>query len=375
MSRVVIVGGYGAFGAHIAERLARDGGIEIVIAGRSLTKARAYADLLAKAGARAKIEATALDANRASDNDVRALGADVLINASGPFQAQNYRLARACIGAGCHYIDLADARAFVCGIPVLDDAARAAGVSVISGASSVPGVSSAAVAQLSDGLETVSEILIGISPGNSFDPGVATTASILGAVGKPFAVRAGGRATTAYGWQGLHRHRFEEIGARWMGDVDVPDLELLPAQYPGVETVRFTAGLEVGAFHLGLWGVSWLAWAGLLRRPGALAAPMLAMKRRLSRLGSDTGGMFVRVSGRDSAGVRQQRSWHLVAPHGHGPYVPGIASVILARRLLSGAGPAPGATPCVGLFELAAFESEVADLNIRCTVSMDEAGA
>jgi hypothetical protein len=223
-------------------------------------------------------------------------------------------------------------------------------------------------------METVSKILIGISPGNSFDPGVATTTSILGAVGKPFSVRASGRETTAYGWQGLHRHRFEQIGARWMGDVDVPDLELLPAQYPGVEAVRFTAGLEVGAFHLGLWGISWLARAGLLRRPEALAAPLLAMKRRLSGHGSDTGGMFVRVSGHDSAGVQRQRSWHLVARHGHGPYVPGVASVILARRLLSGARPAPGAMPCVGLFELAAFEREVADLDIRCTVSMDEPG-
>lgn len=371
MNRIVIVGGYGAFGAHVAERLSRDGGFEIVIAGRSLAKAAAQAAMLATAGTRAKIRSAVLDATTASGDGVRALAPRVLINASGPFQSQDYRLARACIEAGCHYVDLADSRRFVCGIGSLDADARAARVSVISGASSVPGLSSAVVLQLSEGLAALDEVHIGISPGNSFDPGVATTASIIGAAGKPFAARGGGQQITAHGWQGLHRRRFPEIGARWMSDVDVPDLELLPAHFPQLATARFTAGLEVGAFHLGLWAVSWLARAGLLRRPEALALPMLAVKRRLSILGTDTGGMFVRAVGRDKGGNRAERSWHLIARQGHGPYVPAIASVILARRLARDEGPAPGAMPCFGLFTLDEFEAEVADLDITCTLERE----
>ena len=46
MGRVLIVGGYGAFGARAAERLAREPGFEIVIAGRSADKARIHADAL-----------------------------------------------------------------------------------------------------------------------------------------------------------------------------------------------------------------------------------------------------------------------------------------------------------------------------------------
>ena len=48
----------------------------------------------------------------------------VLINATGPYQRQDYRLARACIAAGVHYLDLADARDFVPGIAALDAEAR-----------------------------------------------------------------------------------------------------------------------------------------------------------------------------------------------------------------------------------------------------------
>lgn len=378
MSRILIVGGYGAFGAHAAERLSRERGLDIVVAGRSLAKASAQAAALTAARARARIDAAVLDATHATAEQIRELAPTVLINASGPFQAQDYALARAAIGAGCHYVDLADARAFVTGITALDSEARAANVSVVSGASSVPGLSSAVVLQLGEGLETLDEVQIGISPGNSFDPGVATTASIIGAAGKPFKMRVDGRWVTAHGWQRLNRYRFPEIGARWMCDVDVPDLDLLPQRYPELATARFSAGLDVGLFHIGVWGLSWLARAGIVLDPTPLAAPLLAVKRRLSFLGTDTGGMFVRVSGRNARGVRSERSWHLIARSGHGPYVPAIASVILAKRLAAGTGPSPdavpgpGAMPCFGLFTPADFAAEVEDLDITC--SLDRGG-
>jgi hypothetical protein len=98
---------------------------------------------------------------------------------------------------------------------------------------------------------------------------------------------------------------------------------------------------------------------------------MLAAKRRLSMLGTDTGGMFVRVVGRDEQGARGASTWTLVARGGDGPYVPAMASVILAKRLVAGEGPPPGATPCFGLFPLADFEAEVADLDITCMLERE----
>jgi saccharopine dehydrogenase-like NADP-dependent oxidoreductase len=365
VARILVVGGYGAFGARVAERLAREPALEIIIAGRSEDKAHGYAEALARSG-RARVTHAVLDATTATREALRALSADILINASGPFQHHDYALPRACIAAGCHYVDLADARAFVSGIGVLDAEAKAAGVSIVSGASSVPGLSSAAVRYLADDLAQLDEVHIAISPGNSFDPGLATAASIIGQAGKPFVVRRGGRALTVHGWQGLHRHRFPEVGYRWMSDVDVPDLDLFPQHYPELSTVRFSAGLEVGLFHLGLWAASWPARAGIVRSLAPLAAPMLGVKRQLSALGSDTGGMFVRVAGRDRTGISRTRTWHLVARSGDGPYVPAMASVILAKRTVAGDGPAPGAMPCFGLFTLGEFEAEISDLDITC---------
>lgn len=367
VTRILIVGGYGAFGARVAERLAREATLQVVIAGRSNDKAAAYARELART-AKARIAHAVLDATLANFEVLRTLGAGIVINASGPFQTQTYELARACIGAGCHYVDLADAPAFVTGITALDAQAKAAGVTVISGASSVPGLSSAVVEEFAGSFSPLESVEIGISPGNNFDPGAATVASILTQAGKPHTQLRQGRHETVYGWQGLSRHHFPQIGARWMSAVAVPDLDLLPAYFPTIQTVRFSAGVEVAPFHLGLWSLSWLVRAGLVRDLGAIAAPLLRAKRTLRFLGSDSGGMFVTLRGRGADGARKELAWHLIARSGDGPYVPAIASVILAKRLDAGRGPAPGAQPCFALFPLAEFEAEVVDLDIACTV-------
>jgi saccharopine dehydrogenase-like NADP-dependent oxidoreductase len=367
VSRILVLGGYGAFGARAAERLAKAPGIEVIVAGRSADKAAAFAEAL-KHTARAPVTSARLDAATATAADIRATGARAVVNASGPFQRQDYALARACIGAACHYVDLADARAFVGGIGALDAEARAANVAVVSGASSVPGLSSAVVQAFAAEFRNLEAIEIGISPGNSFDPGAATTASILSQVGKPYRLRSGGAEAIAYGWQGLGLHRFPELGARLMSNVEVPDLDLLPAHFPALCTARFRAGLEVAPFHLGLWALSWLVRAGLVRDLGALSGPLLSLKRTLRFFGSDRGGMFVTMAGRGNDGRPKALAWHLIARSGHGRYVPAIPAVILAKKLAAGRGPAAGARPAFGLFSLSEFEAEVADLDITCRV-------
>jgi saccharopine dehydrogenase-like NADP-dependent oxidoreductase len=81
--RVLVLGGYGTFGARVAERLAREGDVEIVIAGRSLPAAEAHAAALRK-GAGAKVSAARLDASRLTAAEIAALQPEVVINASGP---------------------------------------------------------------------------------------------------------------------------------------------------------------------------------------------------------------------------------------------------------------------------------------------------
>src|SRR5687768_6124487 len=114
---VLILGGYGTFGRHIAADLARRPDAALTIAGRQAAKGRAFADSLAA-------DFVPCDAaDRASLNSA-VQGAWLVINASGPFQSQDYSIPEACIDAGCHYIDLADGRDYVARFAGLDAAAR-----------------------------------------------------------------------------------------------------------------------------------------------------------------------------------------------------------------------------------------------------------
>jgi hypothetical protein len=47
-----------------------------------------------------------------------------------------------------------------------------------------------------------------------------------------------------------------DVGGRLAAACDVPDLELFPTRYPGIETVHFSAALEFGVQHLTLWGLA-----------------------------------------------------------------------------------------------------------------------
>lgn len=361
--KVLICGGYGTFGLRAAERLGTDPSLQIVLAGRSRTKAdEAVARMQPRTQAR--LSALQLDALTPDVAALRSLAPTVIYNASGPYQTQDYALARAAIAIKSHYLDLADARAFVAGIHVLDAAARAVGVLVTSGASSVPALSSAVVDDHLADFTVLERLFFGIVPANGFDPGVATTASILSYVGRPFTTLRDGTPQRIHGWQGIRRHTFPEIGARWLAPCDVPDLAIFPARYPTLRTIDFTAGLEVPLQFFGLWGLSWFVRAGLLRKAERLAAPLVKAKSWMNRLGSDAGGMFVVMEGRGADGAQKKVSWHLIARQNNGPYVPQTAATALTRKLLAGSQPERGAMPCVGLLRLDEITAEMHGLAI-----------
>ena len=355
--RVVVLGGYGNFGGIIATQLAADPAFELVVAGRDGDKAAAFAERIGARGA--AIESN--DANFAAR--LRECGADLVISTAGPFKGPDYRVARAALSAGAHYFDIADGRAFVCGITVLDNAARAAGRLVVSGASSVPALSSAVVDHLARDFAVLESIDIGISASEK-TPGMATIEAVLGYCGKPFSQWRGGRWVTVHGWQRLRRHEFARPSMRrWIADCDVPDLELFPARYPGVRDVSFGAGVELPVVMAGMWMLSWAVRARMMRDASRYAAPLVRAARAFERLGTGRSAMFVRVAGRGHHGSPHERDWELRARANDGIRVPCTAAVALARKLSRGDLPT-GAMPCVGLLALDEHLRELKDCAI-----------
>jgi len=371
---VVVLGGYGVFGSRVVRSLARHESIDVVVAGRNAQAAERFCASLPTS----RVRPATLDYH-APDVAARLtkLGAAVVVDAAGPFQHRNHSLPRACAEQRIHYVDLADDRECVCSIGDLDPLARKNGVLIVSGASTVPALSTAVLDELVAGLTRVRSVEVGISPGHRGPRGLATARSILSYCGRPIPAFIARARTSEYGWGGLTRHRYPApIGARWLSNVDVPERTLWPARYATLETLRFRAGLEVGALHLGLSLLSRLVRAGVIRSLVPLAGGMLRTADLANPFASDAGAMHVEVVGDVASARTVLRRWTVIAESGDGPQIPVTPAALLVKGLLGVPGYAlmieRGALPCVGLLSLTDLEAEWRPFAIR-TQSEEEA--
>ena len=418
--RVLVLGGSGLFGSRLVRLLQRlqacpGYDVEVLAASRHLPRGNTSGTLRT---VRLDVHATDFP------SQLCALKPDVVVNAVGPFQGQDFRLAEAAVASGAHYVDIADGREYICASAMatkLDSSARTASRSVVCGASTVPALSVAAVdllVGLGGGLHVIRAIDTLITPGNRAPRGLSTISAILSYVGRPVPWREGGEWRTVPGWSQLCRRRLslvreedvvgrgmpsgspDSLPPRWFSACDVPDLTLLPLRYPTVSRASFRAGLEVPLLHLGLWLLSLPVRANIVKSLQP-AARLLQWGADLTYgLGTDRGGMRVTVTGWTTRGLHApvasaegcpspspawvcgrtgvpmlpvRRVWTLLAEGGDGPYIPILAAAAVVARLLhgepaasggTGGGVAPGAGPCVGMLsvdEIMAQASVLAD--------------
>lgn len=373
--RILILGGYGVFGGRLARLLADDPGHTLILAGRSLDKARAFAATLPAGASRL---AAAFDRDGDVAAQLEALAPDVVIDASGPFQAYSgdpYRLARAAITQGADYMDLADSSAFVAGIAVLDDAARAKGLYVLAGVSSFPVLTAAVVRKLADGFGEVATIRAGIAPSPFATVGLNVVRAVASYAGQPVALTRDGRRVRAFGLTETMRRAVRPPGlaplpSRLFSLVDVPDLALLPLLWPGLRTIWVGAAPMPEILHRALIGLAWLTRLRLLPKLGPMAPLFHAVLGRL-RWGAHRGGMIVEVEGADSAGRPLRSSWHMLAEGDAGPLVPVMAIAAVLRRERDGRRPESGARAATAELELDDYEPMFRARAIRHAVRDD----
>ena len=363
--RLLIIGGYGTFGGRLAELLCRERRVSLVIAGRSKSAALDFCHALPPGATR---EALAVDRDRDVARRIEKVKPDIVVDASGPFQAYGedpYRVVKAALATRTHYLDLADSLAFVRGIRQFDDAAREQGRVVLSGVSSFPVLSAAMVHDLATDFRRIDSITGGIAPSPYAGVGYNVIRAIAGYAGKEIPVRRQGRRQSARALRETRRFTIGPPGEiplfpRTFSLVDVPDLQLLADEWPEVKEVWMGAAPEPAVLH-------WLLrrFAGLVR---LRLVPSLAPLARLIhttannvRWGEHRGGMFVEVRGRDAEGAEISRSAHLLAEGHHGLYIPSMAVEAIVRNWLDGRPPRAGARPATAELELSDYRRVFAE--------------
>ena len=419
---VLVLGGTGVFGRRIAQHLLLHGNlnnVDIHVVGRDAAKLTriknellaGQASALACKNVRLEVHSVDIYQPTALDAVLEAVCPAVTIDAVGPFRSRSFATARACLEAGSHFLDLADDPEYVSHFPAAVDAfARDANKVAITGCSTTPGLTSTAVAALAKTYFEDNEVVsvdVSMAPGNKLPRGLATVQKVVSDIGSRFATLRGGAWRETTGWATIEERTFPGIGARLVGQCNVPDNVLVPQMLlsRGEEERERRAEAAAQCQQSSLKDSSF--WAGLELSPlvrvlGALArflpsvdygrfAPLfLHASKWFAGIGSADGGMKVRMRGRPrgggggGAGARTTMlrtvEWSLFAGSGDGPMTPSILSAMLACRLLEQPAAASssssnssaaesggsrlrvgaGAHPCVNLVSLRDFEDEVA---------------
>ncbi len=369
--KILILGGYGVFGGRLVALLSDVPALELLVCGRDLRRAERFC---AGYGGKARVRPVRLD-RRDIAPILRAVRPDLVVDASGPFQdygADRYGVITACIAARIDYLDFADAAGFVAGVSQFDAQARAAGVFVLSGVSSFPVLSAAVLREMARTMDIVS-VEGGIAPSPFAGIGLNVMRAVLSSAGAPVMLRRSGRDARAIGFAESRRFTIAvpgrvPLGSRRFSLVDVPDLRVIPAQYPALTDIWMGAGPLPDIL---------LRLLNLLARARLPLVPFARLFHGIldrMRFGEHRGGMIIRARGvRD--GVAQAQSWHLLAEGDDGPRIPSMAIEGVIRALLAGRRPPPGARPGTDALTLAEYEALFAGRTIYTGFRRDgEAG-
>lgn len=235
---IVVFGGYGTFGRHVAAELAQRGH-RVTIVGRDESRAKAEAEKLG-----AGHVGRAANVNDGASCRACVAGARVAVNCTGPFSPQHQALLEACLVAGCHHVDIADNRAYVRAVQELGPRFAERNLTAAYGCSSLPGISGAAALAAREAApeKKVRAVRSTLFIGNDNPKGEAAIASATAQLGEPIAAPQG----TLFGFcDGELVPLPAPFGSRRVYNFESPEYDLFPSLL-GAAEVRVKVGFELG---------------------------------------------------------------------------------------------------------------------------------
>ncbi|MEJ0062365.1 MAG: saccharopine dehydrogenase NADP-binding domain-containing protein [Alphaproteobacteria bacterium] len=360
MLRLFVLGASGQFGIRLCSRLA-DLPMQLVLIGRNERKLDASRRDLLRSHPDAQIDIKSCDIHSQAFRELlKTEKPDFLIHLAGPFQDQDYGIARACLDTGVSYIDMADGRDFVRDFASLDHAAKEKGITLITGASTVPGLSSAVIDHYLKDFLQMESVDYGISAGLKTGLGLATLKAVLSYCGRPYQVLRGGVTTAIYGLGRARHHDYPApVGRRHMVDCDIPDHDLFPAHYPSLRYMDFGSCIDMPLLDQVLSLMSFCVRKGWIKDWDFLSGLIKPFMDVTKIFGSRHSGFFMELGGQDEDGKSKKLLFEIIARDGSGLEIPVIPVTLMVKRLLRGDKLRAGAYPALGLFSLDEFKEEL----------------
>lgn len=293
--QLLIYGATGYTGRLIAQRAVEQGG-RPVLAGRNAPKLEALA-------ARLGCEFRVAELRRTGQLEAALRGAEVLLNAAGPFTETAPPLVDACLRTGAHYLDVAGELPVFAALAARDDEARRRDVMLLPGVGFVVAASDCLVAFVAARIPGAHSLAIGLSRPTLWSRGSLKTLVDLwsdrveilrdgalrsvptGALTREFDYGLGPRPSTAMRWPDvLTAHH----------TTGIPNIEVY-CEVDGIDRLLACATGRFGGFLDATPWRSWLKLQADLLSEGPSEATRAARARVLVAEARDAAGRCVRA--------------------------------------------------------------------------------
>lgn len=303
MTRILVVGGRGFFGAAAVQLLRRHGEQPVVGSRRP--------------GADCRVDAEDPASLRAA---LRA--GDVVIDAAGPFQRRSPLLVETALAAGCDVIDLADSLSFALAMRRLAPRIERAGTRVLTSCSSVSAVTAALVRTLAVAAPT--RISAFLAPATRNTSTAATAQSLFASLERPIRLLRGGRLVERRAFSATSRFDFAPpVGTVEARLGESPDAVTLPPVWPTLREVDFWVDTRRRLLNAAFAAA---ARHSALRR--LLRGVQPAGRRVAKWFGARAGGFAVEVE--DASGARHAAGF----VHATHSYLVAVAPAVLAATAI-----------------------------------------
>lgn len=268
MEKILILGGYGYTGKLLAKYLLAQTNVQIMIAGRSLEKAKHFTSELNNS------RATAIQVDAASfDSLLQALQGITLCLVAAPTTHHAEKVVRACIQARVDYLDVQYSSRKLEVLFAAKKEIEQAGLCFVTEAGFHPGLPSALIRYASKKLDVLESALIGGYLNMKELPYTEAVDELMeGFINYQAQVYKNGSWTKPAAWDSRPFHFGDDIGKRTAYSMFFEELRGIPKLYPSLKETGFYIA-----------GSNWLS--DLVITPIIFVGLKLAPKRGLHPLG------------------------------------------------------------------------------------------
>lgn len=226
--KILILGGKGRIGSHVAQDLATYTDADIIVTGRSGDTDRAKEQISSF-----EFEFLTLDlANTEKLNEAIA-NVDLVIHCAGPFHYRDAKVLQTCIEHKVNYIDISDHRSFYHQAIEYQEEAKEAGITAVLNTGIFPGISNSMVKQGVEQFDEPETIHLSYIVAGSGGAGVTVMRTTFLGLRKPFEAWIDGEWQTVKPYSDRETIEFPKpfgkTGVYWY---DMPETYTFPDSFP-----------------------------------------------------------------------------------------------------------------------------------------------